>query len=176
LKRIKNSDGKALFLNPDAKIALRKDIDALCDFTAKYGLANQEFDAQGIIGESCTINRLFIHRDFFGRLWNKIANGDLSSATEQFQRRKRPGAIRDMHLMSPDIAFRNGRPSLSISIEGLTDFMLMETALVITGGGQVMRCQHCNTIFNTGPGTGRRNTALYCKNRCRVAAQRARQK
>jgi hypothetical protein len=71
-------------------------------------------------------------------------------------------------------AAADGKPVLMLPIAFPYAFMLMETALVITGGSQVMRCAECGTVFITGSGTGRRGTSLYCSNRCRVAAQRSR--
>jgi hypothetical protein len=43
------------------------------------------------------------------------------------------------------------------------------------GAARLFRCQHCNEPFTVGIGTGRRSTAKYCSNRCKVAAFKARQ-
>jgi hypothetical protein len=110
-------------------------------------------------------------RDELGEIWSAYEEGELNKAVDSF----RGLAIDDLSGLQPDIEFRDGKPALTLPISTLYGFMLMETALVITGGSKVMRCAECGTIFITGSGTGRRGTSLYCTNRCRVAAQRSRE-
>jgi hypothetical protein len=109
-------------------------------------------------------------REWMHKIWSAYESGDVQKAADLF--RVITGGSGG-HL-SPDLEFRNGKLSLMLPILTLYDFMLMETALVLTGGSQVSRCSECSTIFVTGSGTGRRGTSRYCSNRCRVAAQRSR--
>lgn len=53
-------------------------------------------------------------------------------------------------------------------------FMAMEAAMAAEHDAKLAACQHCGTEFLTGPMTGRRDTARYCADKCRVAAMRAR--
>ena len=108
-------------------------------------------------------------RESLGRIWEAYEAGNLTEAVKAF----RDNAMPQISTVYPDIEFRGGRPTLTLPIGAPYGFMLMETALVMTGGSQVMRCAKCGTIFVTGSGTGRRGTSVYCSNRCRVAAQRA---
>jgi hypothetical protein len=41
---------------------------------------------------------------------------------------------------------------------------------------RLFRCQRCNEPFTVGPGTGRRGTAMYCSNACKVVVFQARKK
>jgi hypothetical protein len=109
-------------------------------------------------------------RESLHRIWKEYETGNINDAVETF----RNNALPEISNVYPDIEFRNGKPTLTLPIATPYGFMLMETALVMTGGSQVARCSKCGTIYVTGSGTGRRGTALYCSNRCRVAAQRSR--
>jgi hypothetical protein len=110
-------------------------------------------------------------RQTLDEIWEAYEAGNVTDAVELFRDHPVRGLITGI---SPDFEFRNGKPTLSLPINSPYGFMLMETALVITGGSQVTRCSQCGTILVTGSGTGRRGTARYCSNRCRVAAQRSR--
>lgn len=83
--------------------------------------------------------------------------------------------------------FAVGRPQILISpdkrtlrqallLESLYGFMCWELATVLTGGARLMVCDHCGKFFMSGTDTGRRHrhSVAYCSNRCRVAAQRKR--
>jgi len=109
-------------------------------------------------------------RESLHRIWTAYETGNVNDAVKLFRDRA-DGIVSNLY---PDLEFREGKPALTIPISSPYGFMLMETALVITGGSQVMRCAECGTVFITGSGTGRRGTSLYCSNRCRVAAQRSR--
>jgi hypothetical protein len=104
-------------------------------------------------------------------IWEAYERGNVDEAVELFRQHPVQGPLTGV---SPDIEFRDGKPTLMFPVNSPYGFMLMETALVITGGSQVMRCSQCGTILVTGSGTGRRGTSRYCSNRCRVAAQRSR--
>jgi hypothetical protein len=66
------------------------------------------------------------------------------------------------------------RPQMTLLASSLTCFMFMEIGLVYEAGAEMASCEHCSQIFLTGHMTGRRSSAKYCSDRCRVAAMRAR--
>ena len=111
-------------------------------------------------------------RESLDMIWQAYEAGNVTKAVELFREHPKRGPLTGI---SPDIEFRGGKPALMLPVNSPLGFMLMETALVMTGGSQVMRCARCGTIFVTGSGTGRRGTSIYCSNRCRVGAQRAKQ-
>ncbi len=65
------------------------------------------------------------------------------------------------------------RPRLAFRPETLSDLMFLEVAFALDAGAKLRRCEHCGTAFLIGHLTGRRSTAVYCSDRCRVAALRA---
>ena len=89
-----------------------------------------------------------------------------------------------MQLLRPDMEFSDlrpvltlprgtTRPTLGLVAADLAGFMVLEFGCIIAGDPVILRCAHCATLLIVGTATGRRNTALYCCNRCRVAHQRA---
>jgi hypothetical protein len=78
--------------------------------------------------------------------------------------------------LSPRITFgENQRPVLSLTAPDLFNLMLLECVAVVEHGAKYAECEKCKKSFLTGPLTGRRATAKFCSDRCRVAAMRARQ-
>lgn len=76
--------------------------------------------------------------------------------------------------LAPVLRLEAGRPRLYISPPSLHHLMRMEIAFAAEVGAKAFICQHCVKVFLTGPFTGRRSTAKYCRDRCRAAAQRQR--
>jgi hypothetical protein len=52
--------------------------------------------------------------------------------------------------------------------------MWLQFAMHASSGTKLFRCQRCNEPFIVGTHTGRRRTAIYCSNACKVAAFQAR--
>jgi hypothetical protein len=113
---------------------------------------------------------VLIAQEGFQEIWDTYRTGTAAEVVESF----RGWTPRVIPSIEPDFDLRDGKPTLSLPTTSLYAFMLLETALVITGGSRVTRCAQCAAILVTGSGTGRRGTSLYCSNRCRVAAQRSR--
>jgi hypothetical protein len=67
-----------------------------------------------------------------------------------------------------------GRHRMVSVVKSLADYLLLEAAAARSAGAVGKSCQHCGRAFLTGPLTGRRSTAKFCKDNCRVAAMRAR--
>ena len=68
----------------------------------------------------------------------------------------------------------HGRSRLIMRPSSLDDLMIMEGAIAADEGAIAVRCSHCQKLFLIGPLTGRRSHAVYCSDRCRVAAMRVR--
>lgn len=73
-----------------------------------------------------------------------------------------------------DLAGAGGTPRLTLQPQSLYGFMVMECAMIAAHGARSTSCQHCGDLFVTGPLTGRRSHAMFCSDRCRVAAMRKR--
>jgi hypothetical protein len=151
------------------------DCGRLIEFIGEYGFPDGY--------SSAVLFAILEAQSWYSKIWEFYRSGNIAEAVNAF-RRHMPEAVDTFRAdldsplagaaMTPDIEFRSGKPTLLLPTISLNSFMLMETALVITGGSQVMRCAECATVFVTGSGTGRRGTSRYCSNRCRVAAQRSR--
>ncbi len=170
------------------------EVSALCDFVSEYGTLTTAMDIgpllKGIGVEDypqgftpydgrrynswgANVYDLIGLRETLRDIWTPFEKGNVDEAVEAFDFFQGNNFTGDL---SVEMRFHGGYPALMLNIAGLYTFMLMETALVMTGNCQIIRCVHCNNIFQTGSGTGRRSSASYCSNKCRVAAQRARKK
>jgi hypothetical protein len=63
---------------------------------------------------------------------------------------------------------------LVLQPDSLASYMGMEIAFALEVGAARTTCERCGKSFLTGSRTGRRSHALYCSDRCRVAAMRQR--
>jgi hypothetical protein len=155
-------------VDPSAPLAWAdKFFRPVVDFVSKYGLPYEsEFGDPGEM-DVLSINNA---RQALKGILDLHAGGNTTDAVADFQ------CLTSMRMsgLQPRIEMRGERPALMLPINSLFGFMLMETALIITGGFAVLRCAHCGKVFVTGSGTGRRKSSKWCSNRCRVAAQRAR--
>ncbi|RUW92045.1 hypothetical protein [Mesorhizobium sp. M7A.F.Ca.US.010.02.1.1] len=129
----------------------------------------------------------------FGPLTDPLVEGGnnswltMNEARERFDlylriappRPNRIGLVNDLLAsvsLRPQVYFPDGAqtPQIVLTAESLYDFMLMEIATIHQVGAVVTACSHCRKLYLTGPLTGRRSHAVYCSDRCRVAAMRAR--
>jgi hypothetical protein len=78
--------------------------------------------------------------------------------------------------LKPTLQIVGKAPQLMLGCATLVFFMLMEVAMIATYGVHAAHCQHCHTMFVTGTLTGRRSSAKFCGDRCRMAAMRARRR
>lgn len=69
-----------------------------------------------------------------------------------------------------------GTSRVTLRAGSLRSLMLCEVALAMEQGTKRVQCGSCGKVFLTGELTGRRNTSIYCSDRCRVAGMRARNK
>jgi len=72
------------------------------------------------------------------------------------------------------LAERDGRDQIVFRVADLAGFLAWEVAAAVHVGATTRRCEMCSKLFLFGPSTGRRSTAQYCRDTCRVAAMRAR--
>jgi hypothetical protein len=56
----------------------------------------------------------------------------------------------------------------------LIQFLWLQFALHAASDARLLRCERCSQPFRVGTGTGRRGTAKFCSNACKVAAFRRR--
>ena len=78
----------------------------------------------------------------------------------------------------PSVLFQleGDKPLMFIQCSDLLEFMTMEIAKIALEGAKVATCERCHNLFLTGTSASRRSHAMYCSDRCRVAAMRARKK
>jgi hypothetical protein len=69
---------------------------------------------------------------------------------------------------------RNGKLGLRLVPADLIRAMWMQFALHACSDAHLFSCERCGGPFQVGSGTGRRSTAKYCSNGCKVAAFKAR--
>lgn len=83
---------------------------------------------------------------------------------------------RQLHSVRPVLDFAPGSatPRLTLEPATLFSFMILEAALVVANEARLTSCGHCDKLFLTGSLTGRRSHAIYCSDKCRVAAMRKR--
>jgi hypothetical protein len=67
-----------------------------------------------------------------------------------------------------------GKPQVVMESRTVIGFMILEAAMIATNDARVHECEYCRSLFLTGPATWRRSHAVYCSDKCRVAAMRAR--
>jgi hypothetical protein len=100
----------------------------------------------------------------------------LSSSHDTLDRIDHVNEILKYTRLHPTIRYLNAKavPQLVLQPSSLADLLSMETAFAFEVGAVLSHCAHCSKAYLTGPMTGRRSHAVYCSDRCRVAAMRAR--
>lgn len=144
--------------------------DALTKFLQTYGLPQTpEEPASALV----PVWRVIQYQSLFETTLKMYRAGVTEAARGLFQ--KLAGLL---VTLRPDIQISDTKDTLRLSLEtnSLAGFMCMEAAAIITGGSRVMVCDHCGKFFMSGTDTGKRHrySVAYCSNRCRVAAQRKR--
>lgn len=96
-------------------------------------------------------------------------NKDLVGLVKAFNRDFTAGQLRPRLRDRPF-----GRVALVFRPITLLQFMWLQFGMFTGSGNRLLRCERCNAPFIVGAGTGRRETAKFCSNACKVAAFRAR--
>jgi hypothetical protein len=81
-------------------------------------------------------------------------------------------ADHDLGMLVPALtpSAEKTRPTLSLHPRSLIAAMNLQFAADIARNAQIRECPQCGTFFEYGPGTGRRSSAIYCREKCRNAA------
>lgn len=66
------------------------------------------------------------------------------------------------------------RPTITLRPRSLISAIWLQFALDCSGGAKLRKCRWCPEFFKYGPGTGHRNTAVYCSPKCQKAHAYAR--
>jgi hypothetical protein len=141
--------------------------EALIQFCSRFGIPTwrQEKEEAGtkIVGHQKSLENLLV-----------LAGGvDRKEAVNAANRGMALFASRGLTPQLDGLG-QSGALRLALTPDSPLVFMTMECAMVAHSGARLARCAHCENVFLTGPMTGRRSSAQYCSDRCRVAAARAR--
>ena len=144
--------------------------DDLLRFVKRFGMTDWYADAK-VLDRMPMSSLRFIHeqiRDIF----ELLALTDVDQRIDRFEANElfRWSSFAPRFERAEDKA----RPRLVMRPSSLGDLMIMEGALAADEGAVAVRCAHCQKLFLIGPLTGRRSHAVYCSDRCRVAAMRVR--
>jgi hypothetical protein len=118
--------------------------------------------------ESVVFDDLLRHHAVMRRALNLFERGN---ATELIKRCNADG------LAGARIELRqgpNGKLGWFLVPPDLIRAMWIQFAMHACSEAHLFGCEHCGKPFRVGTGTGRRSTAKYCSNACKVAAFKAR--
>jgi hypothetical protein len=151
--------------NPLSQVFLNCQTDEqLVDFMGEFGIPDWSSRPKS---ETPLISvRRF--KDALGSVLKSYQDGDVQKAVKLMQ------PDRSISDLRPVLTIQRGKtsPTMSLMCFSLASFMCLEVGAIIAGGATVKNCLNCGKIFVVGSATGRRTTAYYCSNRCRVAYQR----
>lgn len=137
-------------------------VEALTAFFNRFGIPQ----AQPALGVDLagTVNAQLAVKDLF----KSYTEGNVANLLETFDNI----AKRRLGKITPRLSWSGANPSLTLVPDSLIAFMTLEATMIMAGGARMMKCHRCGSLFLSGSNTGRRSTAYYCSNRCRVGAQR----
>jgi hypothetical protein len=118
--------------------------------------------------ESARLDDLLLHHATMRRAFYLFERGN---ASELIRRCNADG------LAGARIEFRqgpNGKLDWFVVPADLIRAMWMQFAMHACSEAHLFGCERCGKPFRVGTGTGRRSTAKYCSNACKVAAFKAR--
>ena len=119
--------------------------------------------------EASAVGSLLQHHRAIHRAFNRFENGDVSDLIKHCEGDDGLTFLR-LRLASD----ATGQLGMTLMPPDLIRAMWLQFARHACSGAQLFRCQHCNEPYEVGTGTGRRRTAKYCSNACKVAAFKAR--
>jgi hypothetical protein len=118
---------------------------------------------------SVDVDELLNHQRRFRRAVNLLRKGDVSELAKLWNSSHGSGVIRTELRVGP-----NERLEMVFAPPDLIQAMWLQFAQFACSQAQLFRCQRCGKPFQVGTGTGRRRTAKFCSNACKVAAFRER--
>lgn len=164
------------------------DAEGMREFAERFGLL--EGADREIIVEVADLNTMLAYHSAMGRvlkLFNEGKSGELVIAFNNGDW----GKLR-IELEIPRNGFRllpsndfsehhhlqrfAWRLSSVLVPANLIQFMWLQIAMYAQSNAILLRCDRCASPFLVGTGTGRRDTAKFCSNACKVAAFRQRQR
>lgn len=122
--------------------------------------------------EAVIVDELLRHHAYMRGALNLFEKGDVSRLVKAWNETVQALALVRLELRPA----ADGRLRLVWVPPDLIGAMWHQFALHACAGNQLFRCLRCGKPFIVGTGTGRRKTAMYCSNACKVAAYQARQR
>jgi hypothetical protein len=114
---------------------------------------------------SVNVDELLNHQRKFRRALSLLRKGDVSELAKLWNSSHGSGVIRTELRVGP-----NERLEMVFAPPDLIQAMWLQFAQFACSQAQLFRCQCCGKPFQVGTGTGRRRTAKFCSNACKVAA------
>jgi hypothetical protein len=139
----------------------------ICDFATKFGLPVDNEGGGNVIG--ATVGPLLAHQVALRKAADRLGAGDAMGLADFFN--VYWGRMRIKLRARPE-----GKVETALVPLNLVQFMWLQLGLHAASGAKLLRCERCGVPFQVGTGTGRRDTAKYCSNACKVAAFQRRHK
>jgi hypothetical protein len=149
--------------------------NGMLDFCNRFGLlGGGRFDCAPPTDSPPTyvaeaVDLLLQHHWRMRRAINIFEKGDPSELIKYWNSAQEAAWLRVELRREPD-----GRIGMVFVPPDLIRAMWLQFAQTACSGARLFRCQYCHEPFPIGTGTGRRNTAKYCSNACKVAAFKVR--
>jgi hypothetical protein len=115
--------------------------------------------------ESTALDALFQHHRAIRQAFIRFENGDPSALIKHCNGDNGLAWLR-LRLINDG----SGQLNMSLAPPDLIRAMWLQFAQHACSGALLLRCQNCNEPIRVGTGTGRRKTAKFCSNACKVAA------
>jgi len=144
--------------------ASRKGMQQFCNafgLPGGFGPAESKTDEIQVQG----VDELLSHQRRFRGALALYRNGDLSELARAWN------SIENLAIVHTEFRVgETGRLEMVFVPSDLIQAMWLQFAQFACSEANLFRCERCNEPFIVGTGTGRRSTAKYCSNACRVAA------
>ncbi|OWV79582.1 hypothetical protein ATY77_26710 [Rhizobium sp. R634] len=145
-----------------------RNVDDLANFVARFGVPDR-------LGYNPEGDRVLV--SLIEALRDEIADGFHTTQIDDdiAKRAWAENALRHVS-MYPAFEYSDAakRMKLGVRASSLADLMLCEVAFALEVGAKLHNCEKCSKAFISGHLTGRRANAVYCSDKCRVAAMRQR--
>jgi hypothetical protein len=143
--------------------------EGMRDFAAKFGIPADSSDDRGSGSNviAALVGPLLAHRAALRAALDRLDAGDATALVDRFARYW--GRVRIALRPKPE----GGVEPVLVPFN-LVQAMWLQLGLHAASEAKLLRCERCGMPFRAGAGTGRRDTAKYCSNACKVAAFRKR--
>jgi hypothetical protein len=137
--------------------------DGMVEFCNAYGQLRIGPGGQGIEPVAWMLEHQALIRQFVRRVEASDASGLIEGLKRGW------GGNCSLRLRRRE----NGSLAPILVPDTLLSAMWMQLALHAASQAKLLTCHQCGKPFEVGTGTGRRETAMYCSNACKVAAFKA---